>query len=84
VAGTALFTGRAGFIGSHLSELLLADGWDVYALDDLSTGSPENVADLRSRPDFPATGWKPTVLLDAILAEVIDLARSEGTVPLTT
>jgi UDP-glucose 4-epimerase len=31
-----------------------------------------------------ATGWKPTVLLDAILAEVIDRARSEGTVSLTT
>ena len=40
VAGksSALITGGAGFIGSHLSELLLADGWEVYALDDLSTG----------------------------------------------
>ena len=33
----ALITGGAGFIGSHLSEILLADGWEVYALDDVST-----------------------------------------------
>ena len=49
---TALVTGGAGFIGSHLSEALLAGGWEVYALDDLSTGSLENVAHLRERWDF--------------------------------
>ncbi|MGH3024479.1 MAG: NAD-dependent epimerase/dehydratase family protein [Gaiellaceae bacterium] len=49
---TALVTGGAGFIGSHLSEALLADGWEVYALDDLSTGSLDNVAHLRERLDF--------------------------------
>ena len=49
---TALVTGGAGFIGSHLSEALLADGWEVFALDDLSTGSLENVAHLRERWDF--------------------------------
>src|SRR5437879_2262174 len=48
----ALLTGGAGFIGSHLSELLLADGWEVFALDDLSTGGIENVAHLRDRRDF--------------------------------
>ena len=37
--GRALVTGGAGFIGSHLCERLLEDGWDVYVLDDLSTGS---------------------------------------------
>ncbi len=48
----ALITGGAGFIGSHLAELLLADGWEVYALDDLSTGSQSNVAHLADRRDF--------------------------------
>ena len=48
----ALITGGAGFIGSHLAELLLGDGWEVYALDDVSTGSLENVAHLRENPHF--------------------------------
>jgi UDP-glucose 4-epimerase len=51
-AGSALITGGAGFIGSHLAELLLADGWAVWALDDLSTGSYENVAHLRGDDRF--------------------------------
>ena len=34
-----LITGGAGFIGSHLAELLLDDGDEVFVLDDLSTGS---------------------------------------------
>src|SRR3989440_12195199 len=50
--GKALVTGGAGFIGSHLTELLLEEGWEVYALDDLSTGSVENVTQLKERPDF--------------------------------
>jgi len=49
---SALITGGAGFIGSHLAERLLADGWEVFALDDLSTGSERNVAHLRGRRDF--------------------------------
>jgi UDP-glucose 4-epimerase len=49
---SALITGGAGFIGSHLAELLLSDGWSVWALDDLSTGSYENVAHLRDDDRF--------------------------------
>ena len=49
---SALITGGAGFIGSHLAELLLDDGWEVFVLDDLSTGSERNVAHLRDRRDF--------------------------------
>jgi UDP-glucose 4-epimerase len=49
---SALITGGAGFIGSHLAERLLADGWGVWVLDDLSTGSYENVAHLRDLDRF--------------------------------
>src|SRR6266849_3707061 len=49
---SALITGGAGFIGSHLAERLLADEWEVFVLDDLSTGSERNVAHLRERRDF--------------------------------
>jgi len=42
----AVVTGGAGFLGSHLCERLLLDGWSVLCLDDLSTGSAANVAHL--------------------------------------
>jgi nucleoside-diphosphate-sugar epimerase len=51
-ARSVLVTGGAGFIGSHLSELLLEAGQEVWALDDLSTGSLQNVEHLREHPGF--------------------------------
>jgi UDP-glucose 4-epimerase len=50
-----LITGGAGFIGSHLSDLLLARGEEVHVLDDLSTGRIENVEHLREHPAFTLT-----------------------------
>jgi len=47
-----LITGRAGFIGSHLAESLLARNCSVHVLDDLSTGAMENIRHLRENPDF--------------------------------
>lgn len=48
----ALVTGGAGFLGSHLCERLLGDGLSVIALDDFSTGFPDNVAHLVENPRF--------------------------------
>jgi UDP-glucose 4-epimerase len=47
-----LVTGGAGFIGSHLSERLLEDGHEVAVIDNLSTGSLENIENIKKRPDF--------------------------------
>jgi UDP-glucose 4-epimerase len=47
-----LITGGAGFIGSHLAERLVTDGHGVLVLDNLSTGSLENIAGLKDRPGF--------------------------------
>jgi len=47
-----LVTGGAGFIGSHLSEQLLAAGNEVWALDDLSTGRAENLTSYRDHARF--------------------------------
>jgi len=48
----ALVTGGAGFIGSHLCEKLLAEGFGVLAMDNLSTGSRQNIQGLLKIPDF--------------------------------
>ena len=62
MSGTALVTGGAGFIGSHIAEAYIADGWSVTCLDDLSRGKREQVpatakfveADVRSKDAFAA------------------------------
>ncbi len=48
----AVVTGGAGFLGSHLSERLLADGWTVVCVDNLVTGVAKNLAHLRGHKSF--------------------------------
>ena len=52
MARRAVVTGGAGFLGSHLCERLLADGWQVLSVDNLVTGAARNVAHLRGNPNF--------------------------------
>lgn len=49
---TSVVTGGAGFLGSHLSDRLLSEGHRVIAIDNLLTGSRDNVAHLAENPDF--------------------------------
>jgi UDP-glucose 4-epimerase len=65
-----LITGGAGFIGSHLCDELLARGDEVHVLDDLSTGSIENIRHLKGRPGFDYT--IESLNNTAIVAELVD------------
>jgi UDP-glucose 4-epimerase len=66
----ALITGGAGFIGSHLSETLIARGHEVLVLDNLSTGSFDNIAHLKGRRGFEY--FIDSVNNEPLLAELID------------
>ena len=65
-----LITGGAGFIGSHLAERLLQRGDEVSILDDLSTGSVENIRHLKSQARFHHVF--DTIQNRSLLAELID------------
>mgnify|MGYP003352760334 CR=1 FL=1 len=67
-----LVTGGAGFIGSHLSEELLRRGHEVWVLDDLSTGSIDNINHLKTNPNFHYT--IDSVFNDPLVAEMVDRA----------
>jgi UDP-glucose 4-epimerase len=66
----AFITGGAGFIGSHLAEALLASRHEVSILDDLSTGSIQNIEHLKGRSGFRYT--IDSVTNEPLLAELID------------
>ena len=68
----ALLTGGAGFVGSHLAEALLDQGHTVQVIDDLSTGSIDNIVHLKTRPGFSYV--IDTVMNESLTAELIDRA----------
>jgi UDP-glucose 4-epimerase len=65
-----LITGGAGFIGSHLSDAYVARGDEVYVIDDLSTGSIDNIAHLKKHERFHYT--IDSVHNQPVVAELID------------
>jgi UDP-glucose 4-epimerase len=65
-----LITGGAGFIGSYLAETLLGRGEEVFILDDLSTGSVENIRHLKSNERF--RHWFDSIQNKHLLAELVD------------
>lgn len=48
----AIVTGSAGFIGSHMAELLLDNGYNVIAIDDFSNGQKANVDTFKKNPNY--------------------------------
>jgi UDP-glucose 4-epimerase len=66
----ALLTGGAGFVGSHLADALLERGHGVLVIDDLSTGSMDNIAHLKGRPGFEYVIG--TVMNEPLVAELVD------------
>lgn len=80
---TYLLTGGAGFIGSHLADMLLAQGHRVLAIDNLSTGRIENIAHLLRHPHFhlARTSITNEIVLDRLASQadvVIHLAAAVG------
>lgn len=65
-----LITGGAGFIGSHLADALLGRGEEVFVLDDLSTGSVENVRHLKTHERFHCSF--DSITNKNLLAELVD------------
>ncbi|MBZ5528582.1 MAG: SDR family oxidoreductase [Acidobacteriia bacterium] len=60
----AVLTGGAGFLGSHLCDRLIAEGWDVLVLDNLVTGVATNLAHLQGHPRFQMQRMDVTKFID--------------------
>ncbi|MEA5471190.1 GDP-mannose 4,6-dehydratase [Spirulina sp. 06S082] len=80
---TYLITGGAGFIGSHISETLIQQGYRVLVIDNLSTGSLANISHLLDHPNFhfAYASIADDVVLDRLMSEAdvaIHLAAAVG------
>jgi UDP-glucose 4-epimerase len=80
---TALITGGAGFIGSHLADALLARGYRVLAVDNLSTGDQGNIAHLLGEPNyhFARASITDEIIMDRLASQadlIFHLAAAVG------
>jgi dTDP-glucose 4,6-dehydratase len=82
----ALVTGGAGFLGSHLCDRLLAEGFDVVVMDNLITGSTDNIAHLIDNPHFRFIHYDVTeyLFLDGPIDFVFHLASPASPDDFTT
>ena len=53
----AVITGGSGFLGSHLCDRFIAEGWEVVSLDNRITGVEGNLAHLEKNPSLKAAWW---------------------------
>lgn len=82
----ALVTGGAGFLGSHLCDRLLAEGYDVVAFDNLLTGSTDNLAHLLDEPRFRFVNYDVTeyLYLDGPIDAVFHMASPASPIDFPT
>lgn len=78
--GTALVTGGAGFIGSHIAAALMANGARVRVLDDLSTGHRENLEEIGGDLDFIEGSVADEALLNKVL-DGVEVVFHEAAIP---
>jgi dTDP-glucose 4,6-dehydratase len=82
----ALITGGAGFLGSHLCDRLLAEGFDVIVMDNLITGSTDNIAHLAGNPHFKFIFYDVTdyLFVDGQLDYIFHLASPASPIDFPT
>jgi nucleoside-diphosphate-sugar epimerase len=80
LTGTALVTGGAGFIGSHIAAALVASGARVRVLDDLSTGHRENLEEIGGDLDFIQGSVADESLLNKVL-DGVEVVFHEAAIP---
>jgi nucleoside-diphosphate-sugar epimerase len=80
LTGTALVTGGAGFIGSHIAAALMANGARVRVLDDLSTGHRENLDEIGGDLDFIEGSVADEALLNKVL-DGVEVVFHEAAIP---
>jgi UDP-glucose 4-epimerase len=80
LTGTALVTGGAGFIGSHIAAALMGEGARVRVLDDLSTGHRENLDEIGGDLDFIEGSVADEALLNKAL-DGVEVVFHEAAIP---